>query len=290
MTDLQLASPAVLHTVLHPTDFAEGSEVALAHALRFALRAGARLEVLHAEPDNMQIPASRFPNVVATLVRWGMLPPGSVEADLAKLGMGVGLVLKSGAPAVSSIVVELENTHPDLLVMATHGREGLRRLLEPSVTEPTVRLGRTRTLVIPHGVTGFVSVQDGTYDVQRILVPIDHVPNPQAAVDAAAWAARILGLEDVSICTLHIGDADAMPRVRLPPDAGWQVHKLAGLGAVVDGILDTARSWNADLIVMATEGHVSLLDSLRGSTAERVLRRARCPMLLVPSDAHTHTH
>lgn len=287
MTDLQLSAPVlppILKTVLHPTDFAEGSEVALAHAIRFALRAGARLELLHAEPDNMQIPASRFPSVVDTLVRWGMLPRGSSDKALASLGMGVRLVVKSGSPAVSSIAVELEETHPDLLVMATHGREGLRRLLEPSVTEPTIRQGRTRTLVIPHDVAGFVSVHDGTYDVQRILVPVDHVPNPQAAVDAAVWIGHLLGLEDVSIRVLHFGDATAMPKVRLPEVPGWHVHEAAGVGSVVDGILETARSWHPDLLVMATEGHVSLLDSLRGSTTERVLRRARCPMLIVPAD------
>jgi len=38
----------------------------------------------------------------------------------------------------------------------------------------------------------------------------------------------------------------------------------------------------ADLIAMGTQGHDSLMDTLRGSTTERVMRRAACPLLAVP--------
>ena len=37
-----------------------------------------------------------------------------------------------------------------------------------------------------------------------------------------------------------------------------------------------------DLVVMGTEGHDSIRDMLRGSTTERVLRHATCPLLIVP--------
>ena len=51
----------------------------------------------------------------------------------------------------------------------------------------------------------------------------------------------------------------------------------------------SSRSWPrpsegaADLIVMATEGHQGFLDAIRGSTTERVLRQAPCPVLAVPA-------
>ncbi|HEY3719491.1 MAG TPA: universal stress protein, partial [Roseiarcus sp.] len=41
--------------------------------------------------------------------------------------------------------------------------------------------------------------------------------------------------------------------------------------------------WPADLIVMPTAGHVGYLDALRGSTTERVLRQAPCPVLAMPA-------
>jgi nucleotide-binding universal stress UspA family protein len=53
-------------------------------------------------------------------------------------------------------------------------------------------------------------------------------------------------------------------------------------GSEVDGILSTAASEGADLIAMGTKGHDSFLDAIRGSHTERVLRRAPCPVLVVP--------
>ena len=43
------------------------------------------------------------------------------------------------------------------------------------------------------------------------------------------------------------------------------------------------RDWDADLIAMTTAGHQGFLDALRGSTSERVLRHAPCPVLVVPT-------
>ena len=147
MIDPLLATQPLLRSVLHPTDFAEGSEVALAHAIRLALAARARLEEpSHAEPDNIAVPASRFPDVVATLIRWGLLLRLK-EKHLATVGCAWTACSRSSDAPVASIVAELEASHSGLVVMATHNRHGFRRLLEPSVTEPTVREGRTRTLV-----------------------------------------------------------------------------------------------------------------------------------------------
>ena len=54
-------------------------------------------------------------------------------------------------------------------------------------------------------------------------------------------------------------------------------------GDVVDEIGAAADLVKADLIVMPTEGRHGVFDALRGSTTERVLRRARCPVLAVPA-------
>jgi nucleotide-binding universal stress UspA family protein len=54
-------------------------------------------------------------------------------------------------------------------------------------------------------------------------------------------------------------------------------------GDPVEAITDFANEWPADLIVMPTAGHVGYLDALRGSTTERVLRQAPCPVLAMPA-------
>jgi nucleotide-binding universal stress UspA family protein len=54
-------------------------------------------------------------------------------------------------------------------------------------------------------------------------------------------------------------------------------------GSPVETIVEEAKSSEADLILMATAGHQGFLDVIRGSTSERVLRHAPCPVLTVPA-------
>jgi nucleotide-binding universal stress UspA family protein len=49
----------------------------------------------------------------------------------------------------------------------------------------------------------------------------------------------------------------------------------------VDGILSAANEWHADLIVVGTHGRGNLAHMLLGSTSEEILKRAKCPVLLV---------
>ena len=54
-------------------------------------------------------------------------------------------------------------------------------------------------------------------------------------------------------------------------------------GNVVKSIVDAAIEFDVDLIGMPTAGHHSVLDALRGSTTERVIRHTPCPVFAVPA-------
>lgn len=73
-----------------------------------------------------------------------------------------------------------------------------------------------------------------------------------------------------------------MPTLYLPHQPGWKWEERLVPGDAVDRILKEDADWLPDLIVMATQGHMDFLDALRGSTTERVLRGAHCPVLAVP--------
>ena len=65
---------------------------------------------------------------------------------------------------------------------------------------------------------------------------------------------------------------------------GWVVAlRSDDKGNPVEWILAAGADFDVDLIVMTTEGHTSLFDLLRGSTTERVVRGARCPLLAIPA-------
>jgi nucleotide-binding universal stress UspA family protein len=233
---------------------------------------------MHARSDE-RADWSKFPAVRKTLARWQVLDPGSRPADVfQKLGVAVTKVSTRGNPIRASIA-NIEKQKPDLVVLATRGRQGLPLWLKPSVSQAIARRTHAMTLFVPRGCRGIVST-DGVIQLRRILLPIDHHPNAQEAVLRAVRAAEALGDGVVEIVTLHVNDGN-FPRIHRPANEACTWKERLGKGDVAVAILDSARA--ADLIVMATEGRNGVLDALRGSVTERVVRGAPCPVLAIPA-------
>jgi len=266
-------------SVFHPTDFSPASDLAFAHALAIALIRQTRFDILHAG-SSLGESWDRFPRVRKTLERWGLLSPGSDRSDVFdKLSVRVNKIQAKGDPVARSLGhIELED--PDLVVIATEGRDGIARWLEPSKAAKLQRRSKTMTLFVPAGCRGFVSPDDGTLSLDRILAPIDETPDASPALVMASRAAQSLGDPPVEIEVLHVGDGP-VPSVPRPEGDAWTWRETRTQGDVVDEILAAAR--NANLVVMATDGRNGFLDALRGSFTERVLRGVDCPVLAVPS-------
>lgn len=284
-TDRRLDTPLV-ESVLHPSDFSAAGDSAFAHALALALVRGTRLTILHAgaEPRSSRT-WERFPSVRARLERWGLLERGSPRSAVSKeLAVQVKKVAVRDRKPVSGILNYLESREFDLLVLATRGAKGPPRWLKPSVSGRLARRAKTLTLFVPRGARGFVSSDDGSFVLRRILVPVDHRPDPRAAMELAARAARLLGSGDTEVTVFHVGSRGRMPKTRIPDDLSCDWEVATAQGKVVDEILAAADRIPADLIVMVTAGREGLVEALRGGTTEKLLRRTRCPLLTVPED------
>jgi nucleotide-binding universal stress UspA family protein len=270
-----------VRAVLHPSDFTEGSEAAFVHALAIAVHNRARLTLLHAEREGHEDWA-QFPGVRETLSRWRLLPVGSSRDDVFdKLALDVAKVQSTGKKPFKAIADYAAEHDVDLIVLTTEGRMGLRRLLQPSLAEGVARRTGAMALVVPRTVKGFVSPDDGRVSLRRLLVPVDVRPDGRVAVDAAARAARSMSKGSVEIYLLHVGEN--IPPLDVPTIPGCSWRRMATKGDVVSTISEMAQAHEADLIVMATEGHRDLGDALHGSVTERVLRQALCPVLAVPA-------
>jgi nucleotide-binding universal stress UspA family protein len=280
------SQPPLVKFVVHPTDFSPASERAFAHALAIALLRQTRLALLHVGKDD-RVKWNEFPQVRATLERWNLLQPDSAQQDVVEeLGLRVSKNLLQGSP-VDALLSYLDREPADLLVVATEGREGLARWMHGSVAETIARRSKTMTLFVPsHATRGFVLPADGSLSLSNVLVPIDRSPNPAAAIEFARRVAAIAGDEDeesVTITLLHVGPENGMPHI---PSASGQrpaFTRMVRDGDPVEQILAAADEVQADLIVMPTAGRAGVFDVLRGSTTERVLRRAPCPVLAVPA-------
>lgn len=276
---------AVGASIIHPTDFSADSANAFAHALKISTVAKCKLYVAHVADQSGAQEWHAFPHVRQTLARWGLLDANaSTAAIFERLGVEVVKVeIEPGNP-VRGVTRFLE-THPsELMVLATQAREGLPRWLRPSIAEAMSRRSHMQTLFIPPHTRSLVDQATGDLDLNRILIPVDHRPAPVGAIKAIQRFYRALGAKP-EIRILHIGKSAPVvatvssPAQRKPVAVPIEVRD----GDVVDGILQAAQEMRANLIGMPTAGHHGLLDALRGSTTERVLRQAPCPVLAIPA-------
>jgi nucleotide-binding universal stress UspA family protein len=265
-------------SIFHPSDFSEASELAFAHALAFALIRQTQLVIMHARRGERE-DWSQFPAVRKTLARWQVLEAGSLPSEVfEKLGVRITKASTRGDPVRASMR-QIEKQKPDLVVLATRGRRGLPFWLKSSVAQAIAGRTNAMTLFVPRGCRGIVSL-GGVINLRRILLPVDHKPDPREVVIRSTRAAEALGDACVEIVLLHVNGTE-FPRFDRPEGKAWVWKELRREGDVVKVILDAAQE--ADLIVMATEGEQGIIDAMRGSVTERVVRDAPCPVLAVPA-------
>jgi nucleotide-binding universal stress UspA family protein len=271
----------IIESVLHPTDFSEGSRVAFFHALKAALLSKSKLTLLNVSSDDN--PSwSDFPGVRETLELWGLLPKGSPRSAVADLGIDVRkAIMPKGNPA-EAVVGYMTKSPAEMIVLATQQRRGVSRWLSSSVAEPIARRAMEMTLFIPGEATGFISAEDGSVSLESILIPVASSPRPQPAIEAAARLVTSMDVKEGTFTLMQVGDSASMPDVRTPDVPGWTWNKEVRSGDVIQTIIDMSHETRADLIVMSTDGRNGFLDGLRGSHSERVLRQAGVPLLTVP--------
>ena len=142
---------------------------------------------------------------------------------------------------------------------------------------------------------------------RRILVPVDGSP---IATDGLREAIRLAKGWNIKVRLIHVVDrvslvqalepaptiADLLKNMERNGNAVLErarslarkdgvavdaILKKPARGSVSDTIVEEARRWKADLIVMGTHGRRGLTTTLLGSTAQGVIRSAKPPVLLV---------
>jgi hypothetical protein len=237
---------------------------------------------MHVDPKVAPEGFEDFPRVRPTLEKWGVLTAGSSKRDVLDLGLQIKKVRALADNPKLAIIRHLTAHPTDLMVLSTHQQGGFTRLLHEDVGGPVSLALHVWALFVPTHVQGFVSLEDGHTSLHRLLLPISSDPSSQQALDAAAIFASKLGGSSVQFTLVHAGDEQGAVKVTLPNHAGWQFDQLFGKGNPVEWILAAGDEFDVDLIAMTTKGHDSVLDFLRGSTTERVLQGARCPLLAIP--------
>ncbi len=272
-----------LKRIFHPTDFSRPSLVAFVHALKLALEAKAELRIMHVGMAKSSWGV--FPQIRETLARWGILAPGSAKNEISKLGLQVVKIQAIGRDPVKSILRELENKPADFVVLATHQRRGFARWMNEAIAEPISLSSGVMTLFVPPKCDGFVSLQDGSVKLRHIVLPVSRVPSPRSAINAVIGFSQLVKSLNVSCDLMHVGTRGDMPTLDLPDSIGLNWTETVQEGDIVEQILKSADEQSADLIAMATQGQKGFLDALRGSTTERLVREALCPVLAITASS-----
>jgi nucleotide-binding universal stress UspA family protein len=282
--------------LLFPTDFSDGATNAFPQAVYLADRHDAEFHIVNvvsAEGEGKEdLPAS--PD---TLHGWLGAAQNLAEA-LDALSVVQRQVEAEAVP--ERLVAYAEDQDIDLVVMGTHGRRGMRRMLLGSVTEEVVRRVPCPVFTIQ------ADADEGPAEaVRRILVPVDFSEAAETAVRHATEIAQTYGAE---VHLLHVVEEVVYPSAygiepALFPgdevvarvektlgemartDVGYEhVQVSATIGYAPMTILDYVQENQIDLVVIATHGRAGLDRMLLGSVAERVIRQSPVPVFVVKPD------
>lgn len=268
--------------VFHPSDFSKASEIAYDHALKIALAGELTLTTVHV--NSTPVDRRTFPSAREKLMYWRLIPSEGPVPDEISRALRVKKIQLTDPDPVRAIVQRLQKKPACLIVLANSRQDNRPRWMNKTVSEPIARDSRTKTLFLPHGARGFINHDTGSVTLRRVLIAVDRKPDPKHAIDTAVELVDLLGCHrGVTFTKVYVGKEDDMPAPVLPQDPRWSWINAVRMGDVVNEILSVATNMLADLIVLTTQGHNGFLDALRGSTTERIVRVANCPVLAVPA-------
>lgn len=270
------------------TDFSDSGKEAVATAVSLVKRANGTLAIVSVAerppmfPHTFHERHSEDPDEI-----WSRQARKSMNALVKRLRRQIAETrgfVRVGTPW-RDIVALAEELRVDAIVVGSRGLTTIQRLL----------LGSTAENVVRHAPCPVLVVRDGPLKrIRKVLVAVDWDEGSRAAVRYAVQRAG----EDVELQAIH---AIGFPRLIEPEYAGAlsddapssrKLRKFLDrlgakgipakvvLGEPAEAILDAAHDF--DLLVIATRGRKGAARALLGSVAEKVVRRAEGPVLVVP--------
>jgi nucleotide-binding universal stress UspA family protein len=285
-----------IKSILCPVDFFPASDAAVNYAAGLAANYDAAVHLLHVVAP---VPAGVYEYAIDTAA----LVKSVEESSKDEMNKLVARVKGMGVTVKTEIVVgdvydeikgSIEVLKPDLIVMGTHGRRGVERWFMGSTTEKLLRHSPVPLVTISAVGEKVVNVPR----FRRILVTTDF---SDGTPDALAYAFSVAQENESQVTLLHVlhdVSADLSGKYRdslidglrrqlddmVPAEArNWcDIVTRVETGVPYRIILRTIEDERPDLLVMNIHGKGMLDRALLGSTAERVVRAASCPVMMIP--------
>jgi nucleotide-binding universal stress UspA family protein len=289
-----------IQRILCPVDFSECSAKAYDYAYSLARRYEAKLYIEHVvQVLQSTYPYYNFPDVAGSNIYWDMSKGAEERMQALVKGHSVNglqpemVVHKGFLP--DSILSFAQNVQADLIVMGTHGRRGLDRMVMGSVTEIVLRKSACPVLAVRRPAHDFVNPEQRQEPVslRRILLCTDF---SNCASRATQYALSLAQEYNSELTLLHVvenlgregseavmREADRKLEELVPEDArNWcTVRTIVRIGKPYGEIIQAAVEQQADVVVLGVRGRGALDLAVFGSTTYRVLQLGPCPVLAV---------
>ncbi|NHN60997.1 MULTISPECIES: universal stress protein [Halorussus] len=281
--------------ILLPFDGSEGAAEVLHHASEIAHWADATIHVLYVADTTRDSVTVIEGETVDALEQQGEDVVDEAAKTLDTLGVSYDTEIVQGNPA-PTIVDYAERYDQDLIVMPTHGREGVSRYLIGSVSEKVVRLSSIPVLTVR-----MQPDEELVFPYENILIPTD---GSTAAAHAAGHLIELAASLDATVHVLSVVDdtalgldvrstgsgkesedaaTDAVEAVVSEAESRGVTNTVRHIerGTPVEEILHCIESNDIHAVGMGTTGRRGTDRILLGSVAEKTVRSAPVPVMTV---------
>jgi nucleotide-binding universal stress UspA family protein len=295
------------NSILVPLDGSELAEVALPYAEDLAARLGSNIVLIYAcEPSDEKHHRMHelYLQKMVEATRRGLKKH---LAEDAKEGPQVTSALVTGDPG-EQIVDYADKENAGIIVMATHGRSGIRRWVLGSTAAKVARATKKPLVLIRAGVARSRARTEVL--LGKLLLPLDGSKQSELAVPHVEELAAQLKAE---VVLLHVvaptyfaysipGETIEMPftaedmeRFRAKSEhylesvaealrkRGIATSTEVAIGTAADEIIRLSDEMPVDLVVMSTHGRSGISRWAFGSVADKVIHAANAPVLLISS-------
>jgi len=297
-----------IQNVLTTTDFSKESLAGVRYAVALAKKVGAAVTLLHVVELPAPAPMPGMQTVLlasqsSDVVEYARARIKTIAMRESKIDLQITPLLRTGN-SFHGIITTAHKRATDLIVIATHGYTGTKRVLLGSTAERVVRHAPCPVLTVPTRTIRSRTGKPFPLKLKKILVPIDF---SKLSENAVPWATSLAAEFDAELILLHIVEKFPIDYLLGPGLMNEMITPLMKQGEAVlkrmaaglskstrlrasvvvrDGkpfeeICRAAKKLGADLIALTTRGHTGLKRVWLGSTAERTIRHAPCPVLVV---------
>jgi nucleotide-binding universal stress UspA family protein len=268
---------ARIEKLMVATDGSKYSESAIREAISLAKICSSNLIAVSVVKTNLEFD-SVLPQFVEKAEQDAIKHLESVKAQAAKKGVNCMTVASLSEEPYQEIVRHASKNNVDMIIMGTHGRTEMKRLMMGSITALVIGHAPCKILVLP---------LNATVECKKVLIATDGSKYSEAAASEALGIAKRCGsaLIVISVASSDAEIASAKDNVNKVVEAaeikGIKTAPVVTTGKPYEAIIEASKQNKTDLIVVGSHGRTGLVRLLMGSVTERVIGHAEVAVLVV---------